>query len=138
MPGLAGAGVALTGNARRWPAAAEGAGLPVRLLRFDPFHLGSVWRDSAFARGVRAVLAREHFDLVQSHERIAGVPVYRAGDGVHASYLQARARVLPAWRTALMHADPHHPWVLPEGRALVPCPPLPRVVCNSPPVPGQC
>ena len=131
MAALAGAGVALTVIARRWPAAAEGAGLPVRLLRVDPFHLGSVWRDSAFARGVRAVLAREHFDLVQSHERIAGVPVYRAGDGVHASYLQARARVLPAWRTALMRADPHHRWVLREERALFTSPALRAVICNS-------
>ncbi|MEI8302293.1 MAG: glycosyltransferase family 4 protein [Burkholderiales bacterium] len=131
MDALAGAGVALTVIARRWPASAVGDGAPVRLLRVDPFHLGSVWRDQAFARGVRAVLARERFDLVQSHERIAGVPVYRAGDGVHASYLAARSRVLPAWRAALMRADPHHRWVLREERALFTSPALRAVICNS-------
>jgi UDP-glucose:(heptosyl)LPS alpha-1,3-glucosyltransferase len=132
MAALAAAGVSLTVIARRWPAGAL-EGLPVRLslLRVDPFHLGSLWRDWSFARAVRRLLGGSRFDLVQSHERVAGVSVYRAGDGVHAAYLEARSRVLPPWRAALMRLDPHHRWVLREERRMFTHPALRAVICNS-------
>ena len=52
-----------------------------RVLRVDPFHIGNLWRDWSFARGARKAWSREGFDIVQSHERIPGCDVYRAGDG---------------------------------------------------------
>ena len=132
MAALGAAGVRLTVIARRWPAGSL-EGLPVRLtlLRIDPFHLGSLWRDWSFARGVRRVLRSHRFDLVQSHERVAGVSLYRAGDGVHASYLEQRRRVLPGWRAALLRLDPHHRWVLREERAMFTHPALRAVICNA-------
>ncbi len=84
--------------ARRWQdaeAASPGDDVPtIRFVRCDPFYIGSVWRDASFATAVHARLQDECFDLVQSHERIAGLAIYRAGDGVHASWLARRARAL--------------------------------------------
>ena len=123
----------LTVIARRWDAG-RGDGeavVPVRLLRVDPFYLGSAWRDWSFARGVRRLLARERFDLVQSHERIPGVALYRAGDGVHAEFLAQRARVLPAWRRAWLRASLHHRWVLRAERRMFTDPALRAVICNA-------
>jgi hypothetical protein len=68
---------------------AEGWGAR-RVLRVDPFYAGSLWRDWSFARAAREAWRREGFDLVQSHERIPGCDVYRAGDGVHRRWLEIR------------------------------------------------
>ena len=57
----------------------------------NPFYIGSLWRDARFARAVRAALARDRPDLVQTHERIAGCDIFRAGDGVHRAWLAERA-----------------------------------------------
>jgi len=72
---------------RQWSGAPK---YPV--LTCNPFHVGRLWRDWSFARCVQRALARERFDLVQSHERIPGCAIYRAGDGVHATWLELRGR----------------------------------------------
>jgi UDP-glucose:(heptosyl)LPS alpha-1,3-glucosyltransferase len=129
---LAARGVEVTVIARRWPAdAAEGAGFPIRFERVDPFYVGKVWRDWSFARAVRARVDGAGFSVVQSHERIAGLPVYRAGDGVHATWLEQRARALPGWRAALLRASPYHAYVLAAERAMFTHPALRAVICNS-------
>jgi UDP-glucose:(heptosyl)LPS alpha-1,3-glucosyltransferase len=43
-------------------------------------------------------MAEGRFDLVQSHERIPGCDIYRAGDGVHATWLDLRGRPAIATR----------------------------------------
>jgi len=87
-------GVGLTIVARHWPAHDGSA------ILLDPFHVGGLWRDWAFARAACAELARRRFDLVQSHERIACCDIYRAGDGVHAQWLAERSRVQARLRKA--------------------------------------
>ena len=79
---LAERGVELTLIARRWPRGGEAA-LPasVRFVELEGFHVGRRWRDRAFSRDVLAIVQRERFDLVQSHERIPGLPLYRAASG---------------------------------------------------------
>ena len=62
------------------------------VIECAPPHLGRLGRDYSFARCVQRTLARERFDLVQSHERIAGCDIFRAGDGVHAAWLEQRRR----------------------------------------------
>ena len=138
LAALSASDVELTVVARSWPASGE-ANLPVRLryLKVDPFYLGSVWRDWSFARGVRRALARGGFQVVQSHERIAGLPVYRAGDGVHAEYLAQRRRALPRWRAALLRLNPYHAYVLAAERAMFTDPALRAVICNSEMVRGE-
>lgn len=45
----------------------------------------------SFAQAVRALRLEKEFDVVFSLERVPGCDVYRAGDGVHAEWLEQRA-----------------------------------------------
>lgn len=102
-----------------------------RFLRVDPFHVGNLWRDWSFARGARAAWRRGSFDVVQSHERIPGCDVYRAGDGVHRRWLDLRgasARWLERLGIAL---NPYHRYVCRQERRMLEHPRLRAVICNS-------
>jgi UDP-glucose:(heptosyl)LPS alpha-1,3-glucosyltransferase len=109
---------------------AEGWGAR-RVLRVDPFHAGSLWRDWSFARAAREAWLREGFDLVQSHERIPGCDVYRAGDGVHRRWLEIR-RESASLRTRVgIFLDPHHRYLCRAEKAMFEHPRLRAVICNS-------
>jgi UDP-glucose:(heptosyl)LPS alpha-1,3-glucosyltransferase len=101
------------------------------VLKVDPFHVGRLWRDWSFARAVCARLARESFDLVQSHERIACCDVYRAGDGVHRQWLENRARAEGPLGRLATRLSPYHRYVLAAERRLFASPRLRAVICNS-------
>ncbi len=118
-------GASVTVVAREWPAH-DGAA-----IRLDPFHVGGLWRDWAFARAVCAELPRHHFDLVQSHERIGCCDVYRAGDGVHAQWLAQRARIQGPLARLATRCNPRHRYLLAAERALFSSPRLKAVICNS-------
>jgi UDP-glucose:(heptosyl)LPS alpha-1,3-glucosyltransferase len=118
-------GATLTIVTRHWPGNDGSA------IVLDPFHVGSLWRDRAFARAACRELARRRFDLVQSHERIACCDVYRAGDGVHAQWLQERARVQSALARFATRMSPHHRYLLAAERELFASPRLKAVICNS-------
>ena len=118
-------GVAITVFAREWTGDAES------VVRCDPFHVGRLWRDWSFARAVCADLAHRSFDLVQSHERIACCNVYRAGDGVHAQWLENRRAVLgPVGRLGVT-LNPYHRYILAAERRLFESARLRAVICNS-------
>jgi UDP-glucose:(heptosyl)LPS alpha-1,3-glucosyltransferase len=68
---------------------------------------------------------------VQSHERIAGCDIYRAGDGVHRRWLLQRARLLPTWRQKLLLNDRYHRYVMQAERAMYEAPELKAVICNA-------
>ncbi|MDO8346826.1 MAG: glycosyltransferase family 4 protein [Rugosibacter sp.] len=89
----------------------------------DPFYLGRTWRDWGFARAVQKIIAAGDYDLVQSHERIPGCHIYRAGDGVHATWLELRGAPAPF--------APWHRYTLAAERALFGHPNLRAVICNS-------
>jgi UDP-glucose:(heptosyl)LPS alpha-1,3-glucosyltransferase len=118
-------GASLTIVTRYWPGHDGSA------IVLHPFHLGSLWRDWAFARAVCRELARRRFDLVQSHERIACCDIYRAGDGVHAQWLAERSRIQSPPARLLTAMNPHHRYVLGAERALFRSPRLRAVICNS-------
>jgi len=64
---------------------------------------GPAWRRPVlFARAVRASLAGERGDLIFSLERGVPCDIYRAGDGVHRSWLQHRLKARP-WRGRLQN-----------------------------------
>jgi len=128
---LTASGASVTIVTRHWPDH-DGSAIVV-----DPFHVGSLWRDWAFARAACAELSRRRFDLVQSHERIACCDVYRAGDGVHAEWLAQRARAQGALARAATRMSPHHRYVLAAERALFTSPRLRAVICNSEMVRGE-
>jgi UDP-glucose:(heptosyl)LPS alpha-1,3-glucosyltransferase len=126
----------ITVIARRWhdietTDRQKDASTAVRFVRCDPFYIGGVWRDASFASAVRRCVRDERFDLVQSHERIAGLPLYRAGDGVHASWLERRKRAGTAATRLDIALNPHHHYLLRVERAMFEHPALRAVICNS-------
>ena len=110
-------GVDVSIIAREWQGDMQG-------VRINPFYLGRTWRDAGFARGVRRLIEQNRFDLVQSHERIPGCDIYRAGDGVHATWLELRNK--PFDRFA-----PWHRYTLAAEMEMFRHPKLRAVICNS-------
>jgi UDP-glucose:(heptosyl)LPS alpha-1,3-glucosyltransferase len=126
LPALERAGAEVTLIAR----GASGWGAR-RMLRVDPFHVGNLWRDWSFARAARAAWRREAFDVVQSHERIPGCDVYRAGDGVHRRWLEIRKASSGLLEKAGIALNPYHRYVCAAERAMFENPRLRAVICNS-------
>ena len=102
-----------------------------RFLRVDPFYLGNLWLDWSFARAARAAWRREHFDVVQSHERIPGCDVYRAGDGVHRRWLELRRAPAGALERLGIALNPYHRYVCKAEKRMLEHPRLRAVICNS-------
>ena len=113
-------GVDVSIVAREWQGDADG----VKAVRVDPFYLGRTWRDAGFARGVQRLIGERRFDLVQSHERIPGCDIYRAGDGVHATWLELRNKPLDRFA-------PWHRYTLAAEAEMFGHPGLRAVICNS-------
>lgn len=125
-------GAAVTLVTRQWK---DGNSLPALIT--NPYYIGSLWRDWGFARSVCRMLASEHFDIVQSHERIACCDVYRAGDGVHREWLAQRSRLLSIFGRAKITLSPYHAYVKHAEAALFRSPRLRAIICNSRMVQGE-
>lgn len=97
----------------------------------NPPKLGRVSRERGFARAARACWEREKFDIVQSHERIAGCDIFRAGDGVHRVWLEQRARIVSSWQRLSDSLSPYHRYVLQAEAEMFNSPTLKAVICNS-------
>jgi UDP-glucose:(heptosyl)LPS alpha-1,3-glucosyltransferase len=102
-----------------------------KVIRVNPPYIGSLWRDAGFARAARAAWTRERFDLVQSHERIPGCDIYRAGDGVHRQWLDYRLAGASRLERSKVRANPYHRYVCKVERSLFEHPRLRAVICNS-------
>jgi UDP-glucose:(heptosyl)LPS alpha-1,3-glucosyltransferase len=131
---LAGQGTEVTLLCREWSGAQEanGASFPVEVV--DPAYPklgGRKARDASFARAVQAIIASKRFDLVQSHERIPGCHIYRAGDGVHASWLELRDAVRGGAARLATALSPWHRYTLAAEAAMFRHPDLKAVICNS-------
>jgi UDP-glucose:(heptosyl)LPS alpha-1,3-glucosyltransferase len=123
---LAARGAEVSIIARRWES-----GGAARVTLVDPFYVGRLWRDAGFARAARAAWQAGGFDLVQSHERIPGCEIYRAGDGVHRQWLANRqVYATPVQRVGLA-LSPYHRYVCAAERAMFEHPRLRAVICNS-------
>src|SRR3954454_16958208 len=121
-------GVDITVVTREWPGGARGN---MEVVKVDPFHAGRTSRQAGFERAVCARLAREPNTLVQSHERIPCCDIYRAGDGVHAVWLEEKTRGAHQLVRALTYADPFHRYMLDAERRLYSSPRLKAVICIS-------
>ncbi|MEP6671088.1 MAG: glycosyltransferase family 4 protein [Chthoniobacter sp.] len=108
--GLVRRGYSRTGGAeaylRRFADAAVAAGHTIVLFseRWPqeewPFELVPLASTSprSFADAMVVLRPRDHCDFLFSLERIRTCDAYRAGDGVHAAWLERRARFEPAWK----------------------------------------
>ena len=103
-------------------------------LRCDPPYakwLGRAARDRSFSVAARSLLSQHAFDLIQTHERIPGCDIYRAGDGVHAAWLAERDRNEGVWGHGTRKLSPFHRHQLAAEAALYEDPELRAVICNS-------
>lgn len=91
LPGLADHHVDVSLIARKWAGEAHS---PMHWVPCNPFYVGSAWRDKSFAKAACRKVAEGGYDLVQSHERLSCCDIFRAGDGVHAAWLEARQKYL--------------------------------------------
>lgn len=124
----AGEPIDITLVARRW----QGEVAPgVTLLRRNPFKLGRLSRDFGFARSVQSLIRQQRFDLVQSHERIPGCDIFRAGDGLHCTWLELRSRTLSRIERFLQGCSPWHRYTCRAEAAMLRDPRLRAVICNS-------
>ena len=122
-------GAEVTLITRSWEGAEVRDGY--RQILCDPPAHGRVARDRSFAQCVQAALRDGGFDITQSHERIPGCMIFRAGDGVHASWLDKLRRVRgPLGRLGLA-LNPYHRYILAAEREMFADPALRAVICNS-------
>jgi len=128
LAALAERDVAITLYTREWPQTPMQS-VTTRIV--DPFHIGGLWRDVAFARAVCRALDRDRAELVQSHERLACCDIFRAGDGVHAAWLDERLRDAPLVKRIAVRINPHHRYRLSIERRMYASERLKAVVCNS-------
>jgi len=72
----------------------------------------SFLRHAVFVYFVKRELRKHSFDLIQSNERTLSQDVYRAGDGVHARWLDIRCARLGFWRKLSIKLNPFHRYLL--------------------------
>jgi UDP-glucose:(heptosyl)LPS alpha-1,3-glucosyltransferase len=97
----------------------------------NPKASGRVARDRSFARCAQQAMASGGFDITQSHERIPGCMVFRAGDGVHAAWLTHLRRVRGLLGRFGLTLNPYHRYVLAAEREMFAHPDLRAIICNS-------
>ena len=62
----------------------------------------------SFQRSVKKIISANHFDLIQSHERLTGVDIYRLGDGIHAAWVNRIKNISPWYKKIWLSIDPYH------------------------------
>jgi UDP-glucose:(heptosyl)LPS alpha-1,3-glucosyltransferase len=127
MAALAVRGVSVSVLAHHWPANESG----IEFIRCDPPRVSRARRETAFAETACARLKREGDALVQAHERIPCCDIFRAGDGVHAAYLEQRRRFEGPLGRAALTLSAFHRAILRLERALFASPRLKAVIANS-------
>lgn len=106
-----------------------------QVILCNPKITGRIQREQAFAEQAKTYFGQ--FDLVQSHERIPGCHIYRAGDGVHRTWLSERSRILnPIKRYFLWHSR-YHRYVMAQEAAMYADPNLKAVICNARMIAGE-
>jgi UDP-glucose:(heptosyl)LPS alpha-1,3-glucosyltransferase len=122
--------------ARQWRSSDDqgddtGDSIQPDVVTLDPFYVGRTWRDWSFARAVTSYVSNTRFDLVQSHERIVGLDIYRAGDGVHAAWLARRAARSSGMSRLAQRLSVHHRYLCAVERRMFEDKRLRAVICNS-------
>ncbi|MCX6958537.1 MAG: glycosyltransferase family 4 protein [Verrucomicrobiae bacterium] len=77
------------------------------------------------------VKKQQQIDLLFSFERVPGCDIFRAGDGVHAAWLDRQARVQPWWRRLMTKMNPKQREVLRLERKLFSPESKTKIIANS-------
>jgi UDP-glucose:(heptosyl)LPS alpha-1,3-glucosyltransferase len=106
-------------------------GRDVEFIRCDPPKLTRALRDTLFAQAACRLIAREKNALVQAHERVPCCDLFRAGDGVHAAYLEQKQRTQTAFGRLKDRLSLFHRNTLALERKLFASPRLQAAIVNS-------
>ena len=71
----------------------------------------SFLRDLTFALSSKRQVARDHYDVIQSHDKTLYQDIYRAGDGCHSEWLRQRWRRTGLFGRLSMLLNPYH-WLI--------------------------
>lgn len=133
LGGLVREGAEVTLITRSWEGAEQREGY--RQLLCNPpakgLLAGRVARDRSFAACAQQAMLDGAFDITQSHERIPGCMIFRAGDGVHAAWLAHLRRVRGAVGRLGLALNPYHRYIVATEREMFAHPNLQAVICNS-------
>lgn len=113
-----------------WKSSDEVAPFPI-IQTPKPKGLTRTARARHFGASVHEAVKKNAFHLVQTHERIPGFDVFRAGDGVHRVWMAQRAKDIGGLRNWLMRLDPFHRYQLAQEKLLYEAENLRAVICNS-------
>ena len=113
-----------------WKSTSEVQAFPI-IQTSKPRGLTRTARAKHFANSVHAIANQNSFELVQTHERIPGFDVFRAGDGVHRVWMAQRAKDTGWLRNFFMRLDPFHRYQLAQEKMLYEADSLRAVICNS-------
>ena len=119
-------GVEVALLARSWTGRQD-----IEFIRCDPRRVPRFRRERQFALAACRRLAQETGSLVQSHERMPCCDIFRAGDGVHAAFVEQRARGLSKFARAAVALHPFHRSVIALEREMFSSPRLKAVIANS-------
>jgi UDP-glucose:(heptosyl)LPS alpha-1,3-glucosyltransferase len=61
-----------------------------------------------FNQSVANIIKSYNFDVIQSHERMCGIDIFRAGDGVHASWIDKFSTESGFAKKLFLRHDPYH------------------------------
>ncbi len=119
-----GVDVALLG--RSWSG-----GRDVEFIECNPSRFPRFLRERKFADAACGRLVQENDALVQSHERMPCCDLFRAGDGVHAAFVEHRKRGMGALAGTALSLHPFHRSVIALEREMFASPRLKAVIANS-------
>src|SRR5215468_11817330 len=97
----------------------------------NPFFVGGLWRDWGFANAACRSIRRTMPSLVEAHEPMLCCDVYRAGDGVHAVWLEERLKHASALERISLVCSPRGQYLRRIEARLYASPWLRTVVCKS-------
>ena len=127
LAALAARGLKVSVLARAWPAHET----RIEFIRCDPPWVPRAFRETVFARAACKRLQHERDALVQAHERVPCCDIFRAGDGVHAAYLEQRRRFESPWGRAALKLSAFHNAILRLERSVFTSARLKAVIVNS-------
>jgi UDP-glucose:(heptosyl)LPS alpha-1,3-glucosyltransferase len=119
-------GVRVTLLARAWTGRSD-----VNFVCCDPPRFPRFSRERRFARAACGIASGWADAIVQSHERMPCCDIFRAGDGVHAAFLEQRTRNLGLVSRLALAVNPFHRAALSLEREMFASPKLKAVIANS-------
>jgi glycosyltransferase involved in cell wall biosynthesis len=105
--GLSSLGIKFSIISERWKRDVDSS-KGISWLEAKSHGFSRIARFLSFQKSVKKIIANNHFDLIQSHERLTGVDIYRLGDGVHAAWVNRIKKISPWYKKIWLNIDPYH------------------------------